>query len=165
MPIQTIKFKDTIYPAFQADGNAARWIMPFAQEICKGTGYDIGCGRKEWAFPGAICIDEAFEGEYNAHNLPAMQVDYIFSSHCLEHVDDWVAALDIWTQRIRKGGVLFLYLPDYSQEYWRPWNNRKHVNILTPGIITDYLRDAGYVKIFASGVDLNNSFTVIAERA
>jgi hypothetical protein len=27
---------------------------------------------------------------------------------------------------LNENGTLFLYLPDYSQEYWRPWNNKKH---------------------------------------
>jgi hypothetical protein len=59
---------------------------------------------------------------------------------------------------------LFLYLPDYSQEYWRPWNNRKHKNIFSQQIIKDYLLQRGYKNIFISGVDLNNSFMVMCEK-
>ena len=91
-------------------------------------------------------------------------LDYIFSSHCLEHVDRWVDAMDYWYSKLKIGGVLFLYLPDYSQEYWRPWNNRKHVNIFTPQIIEDYMLNRGYRSIFKSGIDLNNAFMIIGEK-
>ena len=59
---------------------------------------------------------------------------------------------------------MFLYLPDYSQEYWRPWNNRKHVNIFTPQIIEDYMVDRGYTDIFKSSIDLNNAFMIMGKK-
>lgn len=163
--IEEIEFNGKKYPLFQASGNAARFVIPFAKEICKGRGYDIGCNRIAWSLPGSIPIDPAISTDFNAMRLPyEKDMDYIFSSHCLEHLVGWCDVLDYWTDVLKEGGVLFLYLPDYSQEYWRPWNNRKHVNIFTPEIITDYLKSKGYSKIYASGVDLNNSFTVIAEK-
>ena len=57
-----------------------------------------------------------------------------------------------------------MYLSDYSQTYWRPWNNRKHLNIFTQEIIFDYMNDNGYKNIFKSGVDLNNAFMVTGEK-
>lgn len=165
--IETINFNNKQYPKFQTDGNAARFIMPFALEVCKGKGYDIGCGKVEWSFPNSIPIDLQLksEYEYSATNLPSEKVDFIFSSHCLEHLEKWVFVLDYWTSKIKIGGTLFLYLPDYSQEYWRPFYNRKHLNIFTPEIIKDYLISTGlYTNIFTSGVDLYNSFAVMAEK-
>ncbi len=164
MPIPTITHQNRTYPAYQAEGNAAQFIRPFAEKICKGTGYDVGYSKPEWKFPGAIGVDLNDGTGYHADNLPPANVDYIFSSHCLEHVPDWVATLDHWTSKLNPGGVLFLYLPDYSQTYWRPWNNRKHIHVLSPQVISDYLQDRGYTNIFASGVDLNNSFTIMADR-
>jgi hypothetical protein len=72
--------------------------------------------------------------------------------------------LDYWISKLKSGGVLFLYLPDYSQEYWKPWNNRKHLNIFNPMIISDYMNDNGYKNIFKSGVDLNNAFMVMGQK-
>jgi hypothetical protein len=57
-----------------------------------------------------------------------------------------------------------LYLPDYSQVYWRPWNNLKHKNIFSPEIIRDFMVDKGYKNIFSSNVDLNNSFMIFGEK-
>ena len=161
--IKTIEFKNSAYPAFQASGNAARFARPFAEEICKGTGYDIGCNRPEWALPGAIQIDPLL-CDYDAYNLPDGEVDYIHSSHCLEHLPDWVKALEYWMSKIKTGGTLFLYLPHPDQRYWLPWNNRKHLHSFPPDIIRAFLLDHGWINVFVSQRDLNHSFIAIAEK-
>lgn len=163
--IELIEFNDKTYPKFQSIGNASQFVIPFAKHVCSGYGYDIGCMKTEWSFPGSIPIDISFDNGYHATNLPEKNVDYIFSSHCLEHIDDgWVNVMDYWHETLKIGGTLFLYLPDYSQEYWRPWNNRKHKNIFTQQIIKDYMVQKKYTKIFVSGIDLNNSFIIMGEK-
>jgi len=163
--IDTIEYKNEIYPKFQSSGFAARFAFPFALEICKGAGFDIGCNKIEWSLPNSIPIDLTFNNEYNALNLPNIEADYIFSSHCLEHIDNWVNVLNYWTFKLKVGGVLFLYLPDRSQKYWLPWNNRKHIHSFDSDIIYHYMLDKGYKNIFKSGIDLNNSFIIIGEKA
>jgi len=194
--IETVDYKDNIYPKFQTEGFASQFAIPFAKNVCKGIGVDVGCNRIEWMFGGDILKtvnynqplvslyddwkDRALVSEYSSNSFPidpninkydALNfpvgcdgLDYIFSSHCLEHLSDWVSVLDYWTSKIKTGGVLFLYLPDYSQVYWRPWNNRKHLNIFSAQIVEDYLLDRGYKKIFKSGVDMNNAFMIMAEK-
>ena len=164
MSIEFINFGPWRYPKFQAEGFSSQFCWTFAQRFCKGDGFDIGCGRPEWCLPGAQGIDLKYEDGYDAYNLPDRQVDYIFSSHCLEHLPNWVTALDHWTTRLKKNGILFLYLPHYDQQYWRPWNNPKHVHILTFEHIYDYLQDRKYVNILHGQKDLNHSFTVVAEK-
>ena len=163
--IETINYKGSIYPKFQSEGNAAQFAIPYAKHVCNGKGVDVGCNRLEWIYPGAIPVDPVING-FDALNFPehADELDYIFSSHCLEHVNDWVSVLDYWKTKLKKGGTLFLYLPDYSQVYWRPWNNRKHVNMFNPTIIKDYLVDREFINIFTSEVDLNNAFMVMAQK-
>lgn len=162
--MKLITFKNKTYPYFQSIGNASQFAIPYAKHVCQGNGYDIGCMKKKWAYPNSIPIDLSFNDGYHALNLPKSNVDYIFSSHCLEHIDNWVDTMDYWYKTLKEGGVLFLYLPDYSQEYWRPWNNKKHKNIFSPQIIKDYMFDKGYKNIFTSGVDLNNAFMVMGEK-
>lgn len=159
--MKTIEHEGNTYPIFQTEGNAAQFAIPFAKHMCKGEGLDIGCMKKEWSFPGSIPIDLDFDDEWHAMNLPDKQYDYIFSSHCLEHINDWVGVLDYWTKHLKIGGCLFLYLPDYTQTYWRPWNNRKHVNILTPHYLADYMDNRKYTNIWATGPDLNNAFYAV----
>jgi len=161
--MKLITFKEKNYPKFQSEGNAAQFAIPYAKHFCEGIGVDVGCNRKEWMFPGAFPVDPSIN-DYDALNFPYNDLDYIFSSHCLEHLYDWVDVLDYWTSKLKIGGILFLYLPDYSQEYWRPWNNRKHLNIFTPQIISDYMENKGYKNIFTSGIDLNNAFIIVGEK-
>lgn len=166
MPIETIEHNGIAYPKFQSSGNAARFVREFAKEVCKGVGVDVGCNREEWKFPDAYAIDPVMTAwdAYNFHKNGGL--DYIHSSHCLEHLLNWVKALDYWHTQLKQGGVVFLYLPDHSQTYWRPWYNRKHLHAFTPEIIGNYFRDqpAMWKNVFVSGVDLNNSFIVIAEK-
>ena len=162
--MNTISYKNKTYPKFQSEGNAAKFAIPYAQQVCSGTGVDIGCMNKEWAFPNSIPIDIKFNNGFDALNLPDIKLNYIFSSHCLEHIPNWVSVMDYWYSKLEKEGVLFLYLPSYTQEYWRPWNNRKHLNIFTPEIVFDYMKDKGYNNIFKSGIDLNNAFMIYGEK-
>jgi len=162
--IETIEFEGEQYPKFQSQGFACRFAAPYAKVVCKGVGFDVGCMRKEWALEGAIPVDISFNDGFHATNLPDIDFDYIFSSHCLEHISDWAGVLNYWDSRLKKGGIIFLYLPDFSQKYWRPWNNRKHVNILSPVYLEEYFVSKNYAKIFTSGIDLNNSFMVMAEK-
>lgn len=172
--IHTIEFKEEVYPYFQSEGFAAQFAIPFALKVCHGTGFDIGYNRPEWKLPGAMGIDfhkecsikgvEWDNIERSAENLPDMKVDYIFSSHLLEHLDRWVDVLDYWHRSLREGGVLFLYLPHPSQIYWSPFYNRKHVSFLHPKDIKAYLKAKGYKKIFVSKRDLNHSYCVMCEK-
>lgn len=159
-----IEFNNKKYPKMQSDGNAAQFAIPYAKHFCFGKGYDIGCGKIEWAYPGSFPIDLNISLPYHATNLPEKEVNYIFSSHCLEHIDDWVATMEYWYSCLKAEGILFLYLPDYTQEYWRPWNNKKHKHIFNPTILKDYMYHLGYKNIFVSDTDLNNSFMIVGEK-
>ena len=162
--METIIFDNNIYPKFQTQGNASQFAIPFALHYCKGSGYDIGFCKEDWKFPGAIGIDLSLDDGFHADNLPNNEVDYIYSSHCLEHVDNWINTLELWISKLKKGGVLFLYLPDFSQVYWRPWHNKKHKHCFTGDIIKEFLRDKNMKNIFVSGVDLNNSFMIVCNK-
>ncbi len=109
--IETIEYKGSIYPKLVTEWNAAQYAIPFAKHFCSGIGFDIGTHKPEWGFPGAIPIDPELN-EWHAMKLPEKEIDYIFSSQCLEHIPDYVAALDYWATRLKSGGSLFLYLPN-----------------------------------------------------
>lgn len=161
--IETVEFNGKKYPRFQTVGFASQFAIPFAKHVCKGEGVDVGCNNEEWKFPGAYAVDPAING-YTATDFPYENLDYVFSSHCLEHLVDWVGVLDYWESKLKEGGVIFLYLPHYTQEYWRPWNNRKHINILTPAMIQDYFEAREFTNIFISDKDLYNGFMAMAEK-
>ena len=99
-----INYKNKTYPIFQQEGFSAQYTFPFALKWCKGTGYDIGCMKKEWSLPNSIPIDISFNDGYDAMKLPMNNVDYIFSSHCLEHLENPFKVLEYWYSVLKDDG-------------------------------------------------------------
>jgi len=67
-----------------------------------------------WPLPGAIPSSE---------EKPAFDkgpFDFIFSSHCLEHIAAWEDELRKWEAHLKPGGTMFLYLPHPAMRKWRP---------------------------------------------
>lgn len=154
---QTFIYRNEVYPTYLRDGNAMRFIAPVAQHFCKGKGLDIGAGI--WPLPGASPI-ELKDGS-DAMGLPAGPYDYIFSSHCLEHLADPIAALEHWRSRLVEGGVLFLYLPHPDQVYWRPENCRKHRHSWAPERMAQIVEALGFRGVIHSQRDMAWSFCVV----
>lgn len=161
--MKTISYAGSDYPEFQASGNAMRFALPFAKEVLGGLkfGYDVGCNRAEWAYPGAKMVD--LEMGYNVDDIPGGRAaDYIFSSHFLEHyLGSWWQLLDRWREEVlRMGGVIFLYLPDMSRQRYWAFGNKKHIHYLTPDILRDYCK-VRELEHWVSGTDLNSSFVCV----
>jgi SAM-dependent methyltransferase len=154
---QLFEYDGVKYPDYIRNGNAMQFIAPTALQFCKGRGLDIGAGK--WPLPGARPIDKG-EG-FDALGLPGSEYDYIFSSHCLEHLTNPVAALEHWKTRLRLGGVLFLYLPAPEMKYWQPTRNRRHLHTWTPAQMAEMLRDLGFVDVIHGERDLAWSFACI----
>jgi SAM-dependent methyltransferase len=154
------KYKNKTYPDYIRRGNAVENIETFAKKFCKGKGLDIG-GTEKWKLPGSIAINEIFTDGLDAHNLPEGQFDYIFSSHCLEHIENYSSTLKYWKSKIKKGGVLFLYLPHPDMEYWLPQNCEKHIHKFEPATIEKLLTDLGFRNVIVTGRDLYWSFCAV----
>jgi len=154
------EYKGKVYPECIRNGNANKFIEPFAKEFCKGKGLDIG-GFGDWIFPDAKAINITIDDEYDAYNLPDEKYDFIFSSHCLEHLNNYIEALEYWKTKLKKDGVLFLYLPHPDMEYWLPQNNRKHLHSFSPIEIAGAMVDLGFEDLIWSERDLYWSFAVI----
>lgn len=150
-------YKGDTYPDYLRTGNACQFIEPVARHFCIGEGLDIGCGK--WPLSWAIPIDASLGGD--AMQLPEGQYPFAFSSHCLEHLPNPVAALEHWKTRINPGGVLMLYLPHPDQKYWRPQNCRKHLHSWRPEEMAGIVRDLGFVNVLHSERDMAWSFCVV----
>ena len=92
-------------------------IAEDAKMWCQGKGVDIGGGN--WPLPGARAVDD--NDEENAYILAeyAGSLDYVFSSHCLEHLEKPRKALKEWIRVLRPGGILYLYFPHPDYIPWR----------------------------------------------
>jgi SAM-dependent methyltransferase len=150
-------YMGNLYPEYLKQGNACQHIAATALQFCRGNGLDVGAGR--WPLPGAIPVELREGGD--AMELPHGQFDYVFSSHCLEHLANPVAAIEHWATRLRKGGVLFLYLPHPDMEYWRPQHCRKHLHAWRPVDMARMVADLGFRDVVHSERDLAWSFSVV----
>jgi SAM-dependent methyltransferase len=156
-PRRVFTYDGTLYPTYIRDGNACRFILPMAQHFCLGVGLDVGGWN--WPLPGAIVVDRKNGGD--AMNLPEGEWDFIFSSHCLEHLENPIAALEHWKKHIIPGGVLFLYLPHPDMLYWRTTRNRKHLHQWVPDEMEWILTELGFQGVMTSGRDLAWSFAAV----
>jgi len=117
-------------------------------------GLDIGCGpSKVW--PHLVGIDSqkdvALFGTAmrpditvaDAARLPLFadaSVESVFSSHLLEHIEDWHGALREWWRLVKVGGHLVLYLPhrDFYPRIGQPGANPDHQHDFAPSDIVDF---------------------------
>jgi SAM-dependent methyltransferase len=149
-------YRDRTYPTFLKHGNACQLITPAALHFCQGRGLDVGCGK--WPLPGAIPVELSHGGDAMA--LPDGTFDFVFSSHCLEHLVNPIAALKHWRTRLRPGGVLFLYLPHPDMEYWKPQHCTKHLHAWGPQDMAQIVSDLGFRDVIHSERDIAWSFAV-----
>lgn len=109
------------YPDCLTVGGASFFIRRRALCWCQGQGLDIGAGH--WPLPGAQPVDPAvYPDGLRLDQVPPASQDYVFSSHCLEHIADWQSALAQWAGKLKPGGILFLYLSHPDCGLWRMEN-------------------------------------------
>jgi SAM-dependent methyltransferase len=95
-------------------------------------------------------------------------LDYVFSSHCLEHIADWRETLRHWISKLRPGGVLFLYLPHPECGIWQrgsPFIGDAHKWVPTSDIVKCAVQELGCQIIACDdGPDAMYSFYVCARK-
>jgi SAM-dependent methyltransferase len=158
-------YKGRFYGDHLTVGAAAHGILRQAQKLCRGDGVDIGAGF--WPLPGAAPVD-LVRGEGYGKTLDDFadnSLNYVFSSHCLEHIDNWQEALLQWVAKLRAGGIILLYLPHPDCAIWHPGSpfvNDQHKWSPTPEIIKQSLaRLQCEIASFDDGPDGMESFYVV----
>ena len=81
-----------------------------------GRGLDVGCGPDPLTAPQAA-VDPWDLGEGDGEVLSAIKdgtYDFVYSSHCLEHLRSVETALSNWARALKTGGALYVVVPDYT---------------------------------------------------
>ncbi len=120
----------------------------YATRYLVGSGIDIGSGPDPLGqfyefFPGMNCrgwdLDDG-DAQY-LESIPDETLDFVHSSHCLEHmVDPWIA-LNHWIRVLKPGGHLICLIPDedlYEQGVWPSTFNDDHKHTFTIGKQTSW---------------------------
>lgn len=113
---------------------ATRWFV--------GVGLDVGGGGDSLAlftelFPRIekVLIYDMPQGDAQLlDNVEDDSFDFLYSSHCLEHVRDPVEALGNWIRVVKPGGFLVVSVPDedlYEQGQWPSRFNSDHKSTWT----------------------------------
>lgn len=103
----------------------------------KGVGIDIGCGDDPLV--GAVKFDKIYGND--AHDLSEFddgKFDYVYSSHCLEHLEDPDKALGEWWRVLKPGGYMCIVVPDfalYERYNWPSKFNSDHKTIWNPLVL------------------------------
>jgi SAM-dependent methyltransferase len=84
---------------------------PREWEATRGKGIDIGCG------PDPVTEDarrfDMQDGDANRiTDFVHEQFDFVYSSHCLEHMHDPRTTILDWWKLVKAGGFLFVLVPD-----------------------------------------------------
>lgn len=136
-----------IWRATDPEGNESGKVKYDVVQYTRGTGLDIGCGPYK-AFPHFIGVDNKADTALfgiqmepdnvaDASYLPQVpdnRVDFVYSSHLLEHIQDYQEALREWWRIIKVGGYLVLYLPhrDLYPNIGQPGANSDHKHDFIP---------------------------------
>ena len=95
-----------------------------------GRGIDIGCGIDPVrADVERFDVEQGDANRITSFVTDISSYDYVFSSHCLEHMHDPDGALKEWWKLVRPGGVMIVIVPDedlYEQGYWPSLFNPDH---------------------------------------
>lgn len=162
------EYKGRFYGDYLTVGGASQAIVRTAKKYCHGQGLDIGAGL--WPLPGATPVD-IWRGPGASRHLDEIAdgtQDYVFSSHCLEHVVEWRAELRRWVGKLKPGGTLFLYLPHPECGIWEPgspmvWDEHKWQP--EPEIVRTALTSLGCTIVASDdGPDAMMSFFIAARR-
>lgn len=102
-----------------------------------GHGIDVGGGNDSLAqFLGHFPLMQSCrtwdiqDGDGQLlETIPDETFDFVYSSHCLEHLRDPIAGLNNWLRVLKKGGFLVVSVPDedlYEGGIWPSQKNLDH---------------------------------------
>jgi len=156
--------KTKLYPDYLKEGAMVESVKFLAKKYCQGKGIDIGGGK--WPLEGARTIENnLIENAYLIKEKDE-SLDFVFSSHTLEHLEDWQKALREWFRVLKPKGILFLYLPHPCCKMWGKGILAQHKWNPDPYLLTDFLTKnlRMNLKEITYLPDGYLSFVVIAEK-
>ena len=92
-----------------AKAHDRRVAEAFFERYCNGEGLDIGCGNDP-VVSGCYGWDLMNGDAQRLEGIGDEEFDWVYSSHCLEHVDDVRDAIRNWFRVVRHGGGIYFFI-------------------------------------------------------
>jgi ubiquinone/menaquinone biosynthesis C-methylase UbiE len=111
---------------------AWREELGYFKKYIKGKGIDIGCGSDIITHPSIKSVIPYDLRQGNGELLKDIKknnFDFVHSSHCLEHLENWENGIKNWIRVCRVGGYVVIAIPDqylYEHNIFPSIYNKKH---------------------------------------
>jgi SAM-dependent methyltransferase len=131
----------------------------FFEKYCKGDGLDIGYGA-DIIVPECSGWDLRNGDAQYLDGIEDESFDFVYSSHCLEHMIDVRVSLKNWFRVVKKGGFLIIAIPHrdlYEKKKRLPsrWNmDHKHMFLIGKEEYPDTLDIVEEIKNSLSNYDI-----------
>ena len=131
----------------------------FFDKYCKGEGLDIGYGA-DIIVPNCSGWDLRNGDAQYLSGVEDETFDFVYSSHCLEHMYDVQTALKNWFRVVKRGGYMILAIPHrdlYEKKNQLPsrWNgDHKHMFLIGHSEPPDTLDIVEEIKSALTGFDI-----------
>jgi SAM-dependent methyltransferase len=95
-----------------------------------GNGIDVGAGPAPLSVPnGSVRAWDRSDGDGQLlESVPDGSLDFVYSSHCLEHLEDVAISLTNWVRVTKPGGYLYVVVPDYTLFEHHLWPSKFNPN-------------------------------------
>lgn len=139
-------------------GEESKKIVWEVAPYLRGRGLDLGAGIFK-VLPHVISVDNGDHAVFGHNIRPDVMVqtaekldvfasqsmDFVFSSHLLEHIQDYKSALKEWWRVVKQDGYLVLYLPhkELYPNVGQPGANPTHVHDFMPEDIISVMESFG----------------------
>ena len=159
--------------------NESRKIVWEVAPYLRGRGLDIGAGDFR-ILPHAITVDDFSHAQFGFTVRPDIKssaekldmfssnsMDFVYSSHTLEHIEKAEQALREWWRLVRIGGYMVLYLPhkEFYPNIGQPGANPDHKHDFMPDDIVSMM-PGGYdlVERQERNGDMEYSFLLVFKK-
>lgn len=128
------------------------------EEIAIGKGIDVGCNLKPIGGYGCD-IDPDVKPDIicSMDNIPIndASLNYVVSSHCLEHTGDTVKTLKEWHRILKIGGRVGILVPHADYVPWQSLGDATmtHRQLFTPTTLKKFLKFVGFEVIHVEEIE------------
>jgi predicted SAM-dependent methyltransferase len=163
-------------------GNESKKIVWEVAPYLRGRGVDLGAGDFK-ILPHAISVDNMHHAAFGYKIKPDVMVetcedlsvfgghsmDFVYSSHLLEHMEDPAKSLKGWWRLVKQGGYMVLYLPheDLYPKIGEEGANPDHKHNLNEQKVIDWMMEVGswdLVQCQKRGEDSEYSFLMVFKK-